>query len=124
MIGIIFPITVQQYIWGFFLITTKENIKDCPCTVKLNSFTVDTTSPTLSFVLTGSEYSRMATKRITMKRRRSPMNRHLNLRHTMNFMVLHGLVNQKKEVSGRLVLENERFQCLKTCWLLQIKALH
>lgn len=70
--------------------------------------TVDTTSPALSVVLTGREYSRMATKRITMKRRRSPMKRHLNLRHTMNFMVLHGLVNQKKEVSGRLVWENER----------------
>lgn len=53
-------------------------------------------------VLTGREYSRMAMKRITMVRRMSPMKRHLNLRHTMNFMVLHGLVNQKKEVSGRL----------------------
>lgn len=30
------------------------------------------------------------------------MKRHLNLFHTMNFMVLHGLVNQKKDVSGRL----------------------
>lgn len=37
-----------------------------------------------------------------MVRRMSPMKRHLNLRHTMNFMVLQGLVNQKKEVSGRL----------------------
>lgn len=47
-------------------------------------------------------------KRITMVRRMSPMNRHLNLRHTMNFMVLQGLVNQKKEVSGRLkVIEKE-----------------
>lgn len=27
---------------------------------------------------------------------------HLKRRHTMNFMVLHGLVNQRKEVSGRL----------------------
>lgn len=31
------------------------------------------------------------------------MNSHLNLRHTMNFMVLHGLVNQKNDVSGRLL---------------------
>lgn len=31
-----------------------------------------------------------------------PMMTHLNRRHTMNFMVLHGLVNQRKEVSGRL----------------------
>lgn len=59
-------------------------------------------------VLTGREYSRMARKRITMMRRMSPMKRHLNLRHTMNFMVLHGLVNQKKEVSGRLIIKNKR----------------
>lgn len=58
-----------------------------------------------------------------MRRRMSPMKRHLNLRHTMNFMVLHGLVNQKKEVSGRLVLENERFQ-ISACWLFQINALN
>lgn len=43
----------------------------------------------------------MARKRSTMKRMMSPMKRHLNLRHTMNFMVLQGLVNQKKDVSGR-----------------------
>lgn len=59
-------------------------------------------------VLTGREYSRMARKRITMMRMMSPIKRHLNLRHTMNFMVLHGLVNQKKDVSGRLtVMENK-----------------
>lgn len=51
----------------------------------------------------------MARKRITIMRMMSPMKRHLNLRHTMNFMVLHGLVNQKKDVSGRLVvMENKR----------------
>lgn len=44
-------------------------------------------------------------KRMTMMRMRSPIKRHLNLRHTINFMVLHGLVNQKKEVSGRLVIQ-------------------
>ncbi len=32
----------------------------------------------------------------------SPMKSHLYLRHIMNFMVLHGFVNQKKDVSGRL----------------------
>lgn len=53
-------------------------------------------------VLTGREYNRMAMKRITMVRMMSPMKRHLNLRHTMNFIVLQGLVNQKNEVSGRL----------------------
>ena len=59
-------------------------------------------------VLTGKEYNRMARKRSTMKRMMSPMKRHLNLLHTMNFMVLQGLVNQKKDVSGRLVVtENE-----------------
>lgn len=47
---------------------------------------------------------RMARKRSTMVRMMSPMKRHLNLLHTMNFMVLHGLVNQKKEVSGRLMV--------------------
>lgn len=63
----------------------------------------------LSSVLTGKEYNRMPTKSSTMMRMRSPMKSHLNLRHTMNFMVLHGLVNQKKEVSGRLmVIDNER----------------
>lgn len=60
-------------------------------------------------VLTGKEYNRMARKRSTMMRMMSPMKRHLNLLHKMNFMVLHGLVNQKKDVSGRLVvMENER----------------
>lgn len=54
--------------------------------------------------LTGKEYSKIARKRITMKRMMSPMKRHLNLRHTMNFMVLQGLVNQKKDVSGRLLV--------------------
>lgn len=63
-------------------------------------------------VLTGREYSRMARKRITMMRMMSPIKRHLNLRHTMNFMVLHGLVNQKKEVSGRLTVER-----IKVCVL-------
>ncbi len=53
----------------------------------------------------------MARKRITMMRMMSAMKRHLNLRHTMNFMVLHGLVNQKKDVSGRLmVMESKRRQ--------------
>lgn len=64
---------------------------------------------TILFLLTGKEYSKMARKRITIMRMMSPMKRHLNLRHTMNFMVLHGLVNQKKDVSGRLVvMENKR----------------
>lgn len=47
-------------------------------------------------------------KRTTMMRMMSPMKRHLNLRHTMNFMVLQGLVNQKKEVSGRLEVEERK----------------
>lgn len=55
-------------------------------------------------VLTGKEYNRMARKSTTMMRMMSPMKRHLNLLHTMNFMVLHGLVNQKKDVSGRLMV--------------------
>lgn len=59
-------------------------------------------------VLTGNEYSRMATKRTTMMRMMSPMKRHRNLFHTMNFMVLHGLVNQKKDVSGRLVIMKDQ----------------
>lgn len=64
---------------------------------------------TILSLLTGKEYSKMARKRITIMRMMSPMKRHLNLRHTMNFMVLHGLVNQKKDVSGRLVvMENKR----------------
>lgn len=62
----------------------------------------------VSSALTGSEYSRMAMKRTTMMRMMSPMKRHLNLRHTMNFMVLQGLVNQKKEVSGRLKVEEKK----------------
>ena len=53
-------------------------------------------------VLTGKEYNRMAMKSITMVRMMSPMKRHLNRLQIMNFMVLQGLVNQKKEVSGRL----------------------
>lgn len=53
-------------------------------------------------MLTGSEYRRMATNKITIRRRRMPMKTHLNLRHTMNFIVLHGFVNQRKDVSGRL----------------------
>lgn len=89
------------------------------CSKEVFLFTVYRTS----FVLTGSEYSRMAMKRITMKRRRSPMKRHLNLRHTMNFMVLHGLVNQKKDVSGRL-LEKKRFWSLNMFYIcfIQITA--
>lgn len=55
-------------------------------------------------VLTGKEYNRMARKRMTMMSRMRTMKRHLNFLHTMNFMVLHGLVNQKKDVSGRLVM--------------------
>lgn len=47
-------------------------------------------------------------KRTTMVRMMSPMKRHLNLRHTMNFMVLQGLVNQKKEVSGRLKVTGKK----------------
>lgn len=78
---------------------------DCLCTVKLSFFICYTTSLALLFVLTGREYRRMATKRITMRRRRPTMKRHLNFRHTMNFIVLHGFVNQKKDVSGRLGFE-------------------
>lgn len=69
------------------------------------------------FLLTGKEYNRMATKRTTMNRMRRPRKSHLNLRHTMNFMVLHGLVNQKKEVSGRLLWI---IQLGKICWILQL----
>lgn len=57
----------------------------------------------LPLALTGKEYNRMAMKMSTMMRMMRPMKRHLNRRHTMNFMVLHGLVNQKNEVSGRLL---------------------
>lgn len=60
---------------------------------------------------TGKEYNRMAMKRSTMMRRMSPMKRHLNLLHTMNFIVLHGLVNQKKDVSGRLVYDRRYVRC-------------
>jgi len=65
------------------------------------------------FVLTGKEYNRIARKRTTMVRMMSPIKRHLNLFHTMNFMVLHGLVNQKKDVSGRLEHRNSFCQTLK-----------
>uniref|UniRef100_A0A0E9WLG3 Uncharacterized protein n=1 Tax=Anguilla anguilla TaxID=7936 RepID=A0A0E9WLG3_ANGAN len=44
----------------------------------------------------------MAMKSPTSMRMMSPMKSHLNLRRTMNFMVLQGFVNQKKDVSGRL----------------------
>lgn len=70
--------------------------------------------------LTGNEYSRMATKRTTMMRMMRPMKRHLNLFHTMNFMVLHGLVNQKKDVSGRLdVVKNGRQIHCSSSYMLQ-----
>ena len=52
--------------------------------------------------LTGREYSMIARNRITSIRIMDMMKIHLNLRHTMNFIVLHGFVNQKKDVSGRL----------------------
>lgn len=39
------------------------------------------------------------------------MKMHLNLRHTMNFIVLQGFVNQKNDVSGRLC-SGEREKCL------------
>lgn len=64
-------------------------------------------SGSLLSVLTGKEYNRMAMKRTTMMRMISPIKTHLNLLHTMNFMVLHGLVNQKKDVSGRLVVDRK-----------------
>lgn len=51
---------------------------------------------------TGKEYRSTATKSSRISRISSPMMTHLNRRHTMNFMVLHGLVNHRKEVSGRL----------------------
>lgn len=35
------------------------------------------------------------------------MKSHLNLRHTINFIVLQGFVNQRKEVSGRLYFEKQ-----------------
>lgn len=43
---------------------------------------------------------------VTSSRRMEMMKIHLNLRQTMNLKVLHGLVNQKKEVSGRLEERN------------------
>lgn len=33
---------------------------------------------------------------------------HRNLRHRMNFIVLYGEVNQRKEVSGRLEVRSQR----------------
>lgn len=51
---------------------------------------------------TGKEYRSTARKSSRINRMSRPMMTHLNRRHTMNFMVLHGLVNQRKEVSGRL----------------------
>uniref|UniRef100_G3P5X9 Threonyl/alanyl tRNA synthetase SAD domain-containing protein n=1 Tax=Gasterosteus aculeatus aculeatus TaxID=481459 RepID=G3P5X9_GASAC len=68
----------------------------------VTAVTVHSCTRGLRSSLTGSEYSRMARKSTTMVRRMRTMKRHLNLFHTMNFMVLHGLVNQKKDVSGRL----------------------
>ncbi|KAK0154255.1 Alanyl-tRNA editing protein Aarsd1 [Merluccius polli] len=43
------------------------------------------------------EYRKIPTKSPRMTRMIRPMKRHLNRRHTMNFMVLQGLVNQKKD---------------------------
>ena len=40
--------------------------------------------------------------KITSRRKIAAMKIHLNLRQTMNFMVLQGFINQKNEVSGRL----------------------
>ena len=51
---------------------------------------------------TGKEYRNTATKNSRISRISRAMMTHLNRRHTMNLMVLHGLVNQRKEVSGRL----------------------
>lgn len=51
---------------------------------------------------TGKEYRSTATKSSRTSKMSRPMMTHLNRRHTMNFMVLHGLMNQRKEVSGRL----------------------
>lgn len=89
--------------------TVSRHFCNLGCTTDFRISMTNTLRWSLLFVLTGREYSRMARKRITMVRMISPMKRHLNLRHTMNFMVLHGLVNQKKDVSGRLtVMENKR----------------
>lgn len=44
----------------------------------------------------------MPTKSSRTKRRMKRMMAHRNRRHRMNFMVLYGDVNQRKEVSGRL----------------------
>ena len=60
---------------------------------------------TVELVLTGKEYRRIPRKSPTITRRISMMKRHLKRRHTMNFIALQGLVNQKNEVSGRLVEE-------------------
>lgn len=60
-------------------------------------------TPPRRVTLTGREYSKMARKRSTMVRTMSPMKRQRKRRHTINLMVLHGLVNQKKDVSGRLL---------------------
>lgn len=89
--------------------TVSRHFCNLGCTTDFRISMTNTLRWSLLSVLTGREYSRMARKRITMVRMISPMKRHLNLRHTMNFMVLHGLVNQKKDVSGRLtVMENKR----------------
>lgn len=66
--------------------------------------------PSIPFllVLTGKEYNRIPMKSSTRISRISPMKIHLNLWHKINLMVLQGFVNQKKDVSGRLLkLEEE-----------------
>lgn len=70
--------------------------------------------------LTGREYSRIPRNKSTSRRTIKPMKIHLNLRHMMNFMVLNGLVNQKKEVLGRLY--GERNNNKTHCFRRQVQA--
>lgn len=62
--------------------------------------------------LTAREQSRIPKNKITSRRTIAKMKMHLNLRQTMNFIVLKGFVNQKNDVSGRL-LSTERHKRLQ-----------
>ena len=50
----------------------------------------------------------MPKKSRKMKRTKKRMMAHRNRRHRMNFIVLYGEVNQRKEVSGRLQGRSQR----------------
>jgi hypothetical protein len=72
----------------------------------------------------------IARNRITSIRIMDMMKIHLNLRHTMNFIVLQGFVNQKNDVSGRLEDKTSKivqlcllsYECKKTLKIINLNS--